>query len=87
MGNTLNVVVIAEDRHSEGFSIKIPDLNIIALGRDFNTAMLTAKQTATAVYYYNLDRDVKIDFNTTYNEAESKLAKDTQFVTFLGIAT
>lgn len=63
--------------------VVIPDFNITVHGKDFIEAFATAASTVAAIYYYNLDRNVEIQLNTTYAEVERKCSAKNEFPTFL----
>lgn len=84
--NGINFVVTV-DKHNDGsYFIRVPDLNIIAYGKDYTVAVHTTISTVEAIYYYNQERGIEIEFKTTYAAAEAMCKKDTQFVTYLAIA-
>lgn len=65
--------------------IYIPDLNMTVHGIDYVDAQANAILKCSAIYYYNLERNVKFSFDTTYADAEKMCINDNQFATFVSI--
>ena len=63
----LPVVITHDSTHCD---IYIPDLDITVHGRDYVDAISNAIMKASAIYYYNLERNVTFELKTTYNDVE-----------------
>ena len=64
-------------------SIYIPDFKITIHGSDFVEALANAVLSASAIYYYNLDRNLRLKLDTTYQDADAMCTKNNQFATFV----
>ena len=62
--------------------IYVPDFNITIHGKDFVEAMASTILKASSIYYYNLERNIAFDLNTTYAEAEALCKGRNTFATF-----
>lgn len=64
--------------------IYIPDMEITIHGRDYVDTISNAIMKASAIYYYNLERNIQIQFTTTYQQAES-MCKRGAFASYIGL--
>lgn len=80
--NKPQIPVVASQLKDGKTNVFIPDLNITIHDVDFISALAKASMTASALYYYNLERNVIFDLKTKYADAE-KLCDDNSFVTFI----
>ena len=62
--------------------IFVPDFDMTIHGRDFVEAMANTILKASSVYYYNLERNITFNLNTTYQEAEALCKGRNSFATF-----
>ncbi len=76
-------VVITHD--SRKCDVYIPDLNMTVHGDDYVDAIANAILKASAVYFYNLERNVKFELNTTFGQASSMCRDSSQFATYIAL--
>ena len=77
------VVIQRDNRHCD---IYIPDLDMTVHGRDYVDTISKAIMTASAVYYYNLERNLQIKFKTPYAEVEKMCLKHHgSFASYIGL--
>ena len=76
-------VVVTTDK--SGCDIFVPDLSITIHGIDFVDAMSNAILKSSAIYYYNLDRNLRFKLITTYEQAEAMCKKRNQFATYVNL--
>ena len=79
---TVPVLVTLEQ---DGCSIYVPDLNITAHGEDYIGAMANTIMASSAIYYYNLERNIKFEFKTTYAQVQDMCKGKNQFATFASL--
>lgn len=77
-------VLVSNDKTCD---IYVPDMNITIHGQDFVDAYANVIINASAIYYYNRDRNVDVQFKTTYSDVEALCCKRGQFATVINIAT
>ena len=76
-------VIIDHDRmHCD---VYIPDFDITVHGKDYVDAISNAILKASAIYYYNLERNLRFDLKTTYAMAEKMCKTKTSFATYIGL--
>ncbi len=78
----LAVVVEHDSKHCD---VYIPDLKITVHGDDYTDALANSMLKASAIYYYNLERNLKFDLKTSFKEASSMCKKSNQFVTYINL--
>lgn len=66
-------VIITRGR--KGCDIYIPDFNMTVHGVDYVDTIAAAIMCCSAVYYYNLERNVHWQLNTQYAQAEALARK------------
>ena len=76
-------VVIYHDK--ERCDVYIPDFEITIHGRDYVDAISNAILKASAIYYYNLERNLRFELKTTYTMAERMCTKKGSFATYIGL--
>lgn len=75
-------VLITKKRNS--CDIYIPDLAITVHGEDYVDAIANAILKASAIYYYNLDRNLQFKLTHTYADVEA-MCRHKQFATFINL--
>lgn len=75
-------VVVTNDKHH--CDIYVPDFGLTIHGIDFVDAFSNAILKVSAIYYYNLDRNLQFEMKYTYQDAEN-LCKKNQFATYIGL--
>lgn len=70
-----------------GCNIYIPDFKMTVHGENYVEAFADAIFKASAIYYYNLERNLKFQLNTTYEAAEQMCTEKGSFVTFICLTT
>ena len=78
------VLVTKSKKHCD---IYIPDLDITIHGSDYVDAISNAILKASAIYYYNLDRNLRFEFKYTYADVERLCKSRGQFATFINLTT
>ena len=78
------VLVTKRLKHCDIF---IPDLDITIHGSDYVDAISNAILKASAIYYYNLDRNLKFEFSHSYADVERMCKSRGQFATFINLTT
>ena len=76
-------VVITHDTNY--CDIFIPDLHMTIHGIDYIDALANAHLHASAIYFYNIERNVKLDLKTTYADAERMCKRNGSFATFISL--
>lgn len=72
----LPVVIRNGPRNNRGTFIYSPDLKLEVKGTDLVDAMSRAVQHFSAVYFYNLSKNVQIELSCTYEKACEHAKKD-----------
>ena len=67
--------------------VYIPDFSMTVHGTDYVDASADATMKASAVYYYNLERNLRLELKTTYTEAEAMCKAKGSFATFICLTT
>lgn len=67
-------------------TVFIPDLNVTIHGRDIVEALALSISYASAIYFYNVERNIKLPMDTTYEQAEEKCPSRKSFVTYIGLS-
>jgi len=77
-------VVITHTKHK--CDIYVPDFEVTIHGDDYVDAISNAIMKISAIYYYNLERNLTINLTTTYADAE-KLCnnKRNSFATYIAL--
>lgn len=77
------VVITHDNKHCD---IYVPDFDITVHGHDYVDAISNAIMKVSAIYYYNIERNVQFEFKTTYAMAEniSKRIKGS-FATYIAL--
>lgn len=86
LSGDLNIPVLVTKTRTE-CNIYIPDLEITIHGRDYVEAISNAILKASAIYYYNLDRNLKFEFSTTYADVDKMCKHRGQFATYINLTT
>lgn len=85
----LQIPVIVDPKN-DGADVYIPDLEMTIHGSDFCDCLAKASLRASAIYYYNKERNIKVELTCTYEDAQrvctEKYDKDA-FVTFVCLTT
>jgi hypothetical protein len=77
------VIITHDKKHCD---IYIPDMDITVHGHDYVDTLSNAIMKASAIYYYNLERDLKLVLNTTYAQAEKLCAtRKGSFTSYIGL--
>lgn len=84
ISSELQIPVII-DHDSKHCDIYIPDFEITIHGHDYVDAISNAIFKASAIYYYNLERNLKFELKTTYQMAEAMCKKKSSFATYIGL--
>lgn len=66
----IQIPVIVEQQKTGRVDIFIPDLGLTIHGTDFVDGLAKASLRGSAIYYYNLERNLPIQLTTTYEEAQ-----------------
>lgn len=69
-------IVVIEHKHS-GFEIYSPDFDMSVYGKDYITAIASATHKMSAIYFYNLERNYKFELNSTLEDAEKLVGRNT----------
>lgn len=69
----------------DGYSVFVPDLSMKVYGYDYIDAMSSAILKASAVYFYNLERDLHFDLKTKFAEAEQMCTDGHSYATFIAL--
>lgn len=77
-------VVVTQDK-SGTCDIYVPDLEVTIHGKDYVDAVASAILKCSAIYYYNLERNLKFKFSTTYVQAEKMCKHKNSFATYIGL--
>lgn len=80
----LQLPVIVQNKKKGNVDIYIPDLEITVHGKDLVSAMAEAILKSSAIYYYNIERNVRFEFKTTFSQCE-RLCAGKDFATFIGL--
>lgn len=64
----------------------VPDLNVTIHGRDVVESLALCINYAGAIYFYNLERNSKLNLSTTYEAAEKLCKNRKSFVTYIGLS-
>lgn len=78
-------VIITHKRKS--CDIYIPDFEITVHGKDYVDTLASAIMTTSAVYYYNLERNLKMSLTTRFEDAEKLCTHASSFVSFIGLVS
>lgn len=78
-------VVISHNRNK--CNVYIPDFNMTVHGIDYVDTLARAIASASAIYYYNSDRNLKMNLTTTFAQAEAMCKSDGSFATFICLTT
>lgn len=79
----LQVVVVVVTQGKQGCSFYIPDFNVTVHGIDLLEAQANAITYASAIYYYNVERNVEFKLDATYESAHKHCKTKKSFVTFI----
>lgn len=83
----IQVPVIVK-RLSSGCDVFIPDLQITIHGQDFVDAIANASMKASAVYFYNYERNTKLPFTKTYAEVDAMSRRHKNwFTTYIALTS
>lgn len=63
--------------------IYVPDLEMTIHGSDYVEAFANATLKASAVYFYNLERNLKFDLKTKFTQASNLADKVNGFATYI----
>lgn len=74
------VIVKATGKNCDVF---IPDLSMTIHGSDFVEAMANASLKASAIYFYNFEKNIEFKLSTEYDQAVSMCTEPNQFVTYI----
>ncbi|MCM1218624.1 MAG: hypothetical protein NC548_29395 [Lachnospiraceae bacterium] len=85
--NDLQIPVVVSQAKSGKCDIYIPDMKITIHGEDFLEAWAEGVQKASAIYYYNVERNVKLVLKETYDSCHKYLGRGNCFVTFMPLTT
>ena len=80
----LQLPVVVKTQKKGSVNIYIPDLEITIHGADLVSALAEAILKSSAIYYYNIERNVRFEFKTTFAQCE-KLCTGKDFATFIGL--
>ena len=83
----LQIPIVVTTDKSGACDIFVPDFKMTIHGSDYVEAQAEAILKASAIYYYNLERNVKWELKETYDSATKHLKKKNSFVTFMGLTT
>lgn len=68
--------------------IYIPDLDMTVHGTDYVDAIANASMKASAVYFYNLERNIALEFKHTYASVEELAKKNKRwFATYIALVS
>ena len=76
------VVITHDANHCDIF---IPDLSMTIHGQDYVDAISNATLKASAIYYYNLERNLRFELTTTYADAEKLCDAKGSFATYIAL--
>lgn len=80
----LPIVITRGFGKNSGVSIYSPDLNIETRGTDIVDAMSKAQQCFSAMYYYNLSKNIELNLTCTYEDASREAkGKKRSFASFV----
>lgn len=75
------VVVPVKDK----CDVLIPDLNVTIHGRDIVEALALSISYVSAIYYYNVERNYRLNLSTTYEQALALCPNRKSFATYIGL--
>lgn len=74
------VIITKKDKKCDLF---IPDLDITVHGHDYVDTLANSILKASAIYFYNLERNLKFELTTTFVEASEMCDDKDSFVTYI----
>ena len=83
----LQIPIVVTKEKSGRCRIYVPDLKITIHGEDYIEAQAEAILKASAIYYYNAERNVHIPLEETYQSSQRFVERKDSFVTFMGLTT
>lgn len=83
----LQIPIVVTTAKSGKCDIFIPDFQMTVHGFDYVDAQANAILKASAVYYYNMERNVAMELKETYMSAQKHCKKKNSFVTFMQLTT
>lgn len=79
----LQIPVVVTQEKTGVTAMYIPDFNFTVHGSDYIEAHAHAVMYASAIYYYNVERNIKFNLTATYEDAERLIEKKNSFATFI----
>lgn len=83
--NDIHIPVLVTSMH-DACDVYVPDLNITVHGKDYVDALANAMLKASAIYYYNKERNLSFPLETTYEQVEKMCKGRKQFATFIELS-
>lgn len=83
----LQVPIVVTTAKSGKCDIFIPDFQITVHGFDYVDAQANAILKASAIYYYNMERNIQCELKETYASSQAYCTKRNSFVTFMQLTT
>lgn len=71
----IQIPVVVNPMKNGHADIFIPDLDLTIHGVDFVDGLAKASMRGSAIYYYNIERNIPIELTTTYEEASAICAE------------
>lgn len=81
-GENIQVPAVCKQLKDGSIDVYVPDFSLTTHGEDFIDALAKANLCCSAIYFYNLERNVKYPLTTKYDDAE-KLCDNKSFATFI----